>query len=191
MQPLDVDLQLLRNLLLPEMRIVPGRALMARVVTADGTGRGSLSIAGYVLEAELPKDVRAGQELRLVVRETSSERVLLSVQQQDTPPAPPETATLPGGGTIRVTARDADPSGQAPSGSHALSLRYDAPALGAIDLHFELDPVSLRVAVSVSPAALAPAQAACDDLRAALAGAAQRTSSVTVSPRREPLEIYA
>jgi hypothetical protein len=59
MQPLAIDLQLLRSLLLPEMRIVPGRALMARVVNADGNGRGSISIAGYLLDAELPKHVGA------------------------------------------------------------------------------------------------------------------------------------
>lgn len=191
MQPLAVDLQLLRSVLLPGMRIVPGRAFMARVVAADGGGRGSLSIAGYVVDAALPKGVRPGQELRLVVRETSAERVLLSIQQQDTPPAQSAPASLPGGGTVQVTERDPGQTGESRSGSHSLTLRYDAPALGAIDLHFELDPVSLRLAVAVSPTALPDAQAATGDLRAALAEAAQRATSVTVSPRREPLEIYA
>ncbi|MGA2011387.1 MAG: hypothetical protein ABSH51_12790 [Solirubrobacteraceae bacterium] len=187
MQPLAIDLQLLRSLLLPEMRIVPGRALMARVVNADGNGRGSISIAGYLLDAELPKHVGAGQELRLIVRETSAERVLLAISQpeQQTPAA----AALPGGGTLTVTERDAE--GGSSAEAHTLTLRYDAPALGAVDLRFELDPSSLRVGIAVSPAALASTQAGAGALGDALSAAVARAVSVTVSARREPLEIYA
>jgi len=87
MQPMAIDPRVLRALLTPEIKIVPGRAMMARVVVADGNGRGSLSIAGYLLEAELPKDVRTGDDLRLVVRDVSPDRVLLGIADQHQEPA--------------------------------------------------------------------------------------------------------
>ncbi|MGO9959950.1 MAG: hypothetical protein ACLP50_28895 [Solirubrobacteraceae bacterium] len=191
MQPLAIDLQLLRSLLVPEMRILPGRALMARVVVADANGRGTISIAGYLLDAELPKSVRTGQELRLVVRDVSPDRVLLGLTHDQEQSAPSTAVALPGGGSIAVTERDGDGGGQSAPGSHALTLRYDAPALGAVDLRFELDPASLRVNVAVSSSALAQSQASAQGLLEALAGAVGQAVSVTVSARREPLEIYA
>ena len=97
---------------------------------------------------------------------------------------------LPGGGSVQVAERDADAATASPD-SHTLSLRYDAPALGAVDLRFELDPNSLRLGVTVSPRAMAAAQAGSDDLRRSLAGELGRAISVTVSARREPLDIYA
>lgn len=193
-----VDLRVLRALLTPDIKIVPGRAMMARVVVADGSGRGSLSIAGFLLEAELPKNVRSGDDLRLVVREVSAERVLLGIaeQHQDAPPVPVPVAAavtipLPGGGTLQVTERDAAGADPAARDSHTLSLRYDAPALGAVDLRFELDPTALRLGVTVSPRALEPARSAGSALRESLSAELQRPVSVTVSARREPVDIYA
>jgi hypothetical protein len=199
MQPMAVDLRVLRTLLTPDIKIVPGRAMMARVVVADGTGKGSLSIAGYLLEAELPKEVRTGQDLRLVVRDVSAERVLLSIADQHETPAqpaqapvvPPPGVPLPGGGTLQVVERDAQGDAARSPGSHTLTLRYDAPALGAVDLRFELDPGALRLGVTVSPRALAAAHGDADDLRQALADELRRAISVVVSPRREPLDVYA
>jgi hypothetical protein len=208
MQPMSVDLRVLRTLLTPEINIVPGRAMMARVVVADGGGRGSLSIAGLLVEAELPKEVRTGDDLRLVVRDVSAERVLLSISDahQETPAAPvapqtpatpvpiaaPVTIPLPGGGNVQVTERDGGGSGGAASqDTHTVSLRYDAPQLGAFDLRFDLDPNSLRLNVTVAPRALESAQSSSDGLRQSLADELQRAISVTVSPRREPLDIYA
>lgn len=215
-----VELRVLRTLLTPEIRIVPGRALMARVVTAGAAaGRGSLSIAGLLLEAELPENVRAGDELRLLVTDVNAERVLLTIAPehdaapgapassgaQPAPPSqaqaggqvppgigwtPPPPIPLPGGGTVQVRERDA---GSAPgaTGSHALSVRYDAPALGAVDLSLVLDPHSLHVRVTVSPPALAPARAGAGELRQTLATELERGVSVTVAARREPLDVYA
>lgn len=197
MQPMAVDLRVLRALLTPDIKIVPGRAMMARVVVADGSGRGALNIAGYQLEAELPKSVRTGDDLRLVVRDVSAGRVLLSISDQHQEPpalavpvAAPVEVPLPGGGSVQVAERDADGATSSPD-SHTLSLRYDAPALGAVDLRFELDPNSLRLGVTVSPRAMAAAQAGSDDLRRSLADELGRAISVTVSARREPLDIYA
>jgi hypothetical protein len=191
MQPLAVDLRILRTLLGGELRIAPGRVLMARVVTVEG-GRGSLSIAGTLIDAELPKNVRAGEDLRLVVREVSTDRVLLGLTDQAASAVPPAPAQLPGGGSVRVSERDESASAGPSPDTHTLALRYDAPALGPVDLRFELDSGSLRVGVSLAPGgSLAAAQAGAEELRAALAAAVPHTVSVTVTPRREPLDLYA
>jgi Flagellar hook-length control protein FliK len=222
MQPLAVDPRALRVLVGPDIKIVPGRAVMARVVAAGAGGRGSLSIAGFLLDAELPAGVRTGEDLRLVVRDVSAERVLLSIaEQHDKPPGeaqaasaqpaqtlpahiqlgqpdtpPPIAVPLPGGGTLQVTERDAgrDRSAGGGGGSHGLTLRYDAPALGAVDLRFQLDESSVHVGITVDPGeSLDLARAQAERLRQALAGsmATHTAGSVTVSPRRRPLDLYA
>ncbi len=196
MDPINVDIRLIKAVLGGELQIAPGRALMARVVTADGLGRGSLNIAGAVIDASLPKDVLAGQELRLTVRHVSADRVELSMSDQSPPPGV-DAAPLPGGGALRVTERDtSDGDGGSGSGEgaerHTLSLRYDAPALGAVDLRFELDPSSLRVTATVG--AGQPYDLALDGagrLGDALTEAISRPVTVDVSPRREPLDVYA
>jgi hypothetical protein len=108
---------------------------------------------------------------------------------------PVAAAQLPGGGVLRVTEEDAQGSqsrsGGSP-GSQTLSLRYDAPALGPVDLRFDLDAGSLRVNVSVAPGTpLSLAQARADELRDALTTGVGRPASVTVTPRHEPLDVYA
>ncbi|HTT28745.1 MAG TPA: hypothetical protein VMG37_10080 [Solirubrobacteraceae bacterium] len=197
MDPINVDIRLIKAVLGAEVRVAPGRALMARVVTADGLGRGSLNIAGALIDAALPKDIQAGQELRLTVRHVSPERVELSLSDQHAPAAASAAVPLPGGGSVRVSERDAGGSGGRGSGGsgserHTLSLRYDAPTLGAVDLRFELDPDTLRVSTTV--AAGAPYDLAIDsagDLRDALTKALGRPVAVDVTPRREPLDVYA
>jgi hypothetical protein len=194
MDPIAVDIRLIRAVLGGELKIAPGRAMMARVIAADGFGRGKLAIAGAVIDAELPKHVRAGQDLRLTVRDVSAHQVVLGMSEQ---PAgvPVPAAELPGGGVLRVTEEEAEGSqsgsGASP-GSQTLSLRYDAPTVGAVDLRFDLDPGSLRVSVSVAAGTpLSLAQARADELRDALTAAVGRPATVIVSPRHEPLDVYA
>jgi hypothetical protein len=197
MDPINVDVRLIKAVLGTELRIAPGRALMARVVTADGLGRGSLNIAGAVIDATLPKDIQAGQELRLTVSHVSPDRVELSLSGQDPAAfaAASEAVPLPGGGTVQVAERDAGGGGGAGAQGadrHALSLRYDAPALGAIDLRFELDPETLRVSATL--AAGRPFDVALNNagkLGDALTAAVERAVTVDVVPRREPLDVYA
>jgi hypothetical protein len=193
MQSLAVDLRLLRDVLLPEVRIAPGRMLAARVVTAEN-GRGSLSIAGYLIEAELPAHVRAGQELRLEVRDVTEQRVLLQIADpsQAGLAATPQPVPLPGGGTLTVTERDPDGEAGSAKAGHTLSLRYDAPALGPVDLRFSLDADTLAVAVAARAGAPhEQAHANAGDLAAALTQAVSQAVSVTVSPRRDPVDLYA
>jgi len=168
--------------------------MMARVVAADGFGRGKLAIAGAVIDAELPKHVQAGQELRLTVRDVSAHQVVLGMSDQ--PPLPAPSAELPGGASLRVTEEEDSEGSSSGSGgspdSQTLSLRYDAPTLGAFDLRFDLDSGSLRVNVSVAAGTpLSLAQARADELRDALTEGVGRPATVTVTPRHEPLDVYA
>lgn len=190
MDPIAVDIRLIKAVLGTELKIAPGRVLMARVVTADGSGRGSLNLAGTTLEAELPKDVQPGQELRLTVRHVSPDRVELSMS--DPLAASPAAAVpLPGGGSIQVSERDAA-GGGAPTARHTLVLHYDAPALGAIDLRFDLDPGSLRLTATLGAGdPVQRAQDAAGQLQAALSEAVGRPVSVEINARREPLNVYA
>jgi hypothetical protein len=228
--PLAINPQALRVLIGPDIKIVPGRAVMARVVQAPPGQKGSLSIAGYLVDAELPENVQTGDDLRLVVRDVNAERVLLAItdpheqaqQSQGGNQVPPTQPTqqaqggrgpdhaqlpdpslaaqggwgpapLPGGGNVQVTERDAGGAGGRPGERQNVLLRYNAPALGAVDLRFQMDAGALSLAVSVAPGQpLELAQAGVESLRQALTESlAGRAVSVTVSPRREPLDLYA
>lgn len=202
MQPLAVDLHLLTDIGTVGLRLNPGRGLMARVMAADGNGRGVINIAGAVIEAQLPRHVRAGEQVRLVVRHLDEQRVVLELvhsnaaapQASGTPEPPPAAVSLPGGGELRVTqdAPEGGSSDSSRSGAQTVALSYDAPALGALDLRFELDAGALRVHVTVAPGtAFALAQAESEGLRQALAQSGERPVSVTVSARRQPLDVYA
>jgi hypothetical protein len=223
--PLAINPQALRVLVGPDIKIVPGRAVMARVVQASPGQKGSLSIAGYLLDAELPETVQPGQDLRLVIRDVNAERVLLAItdphdgdqgpqgpqsqaaqqtqqaqpsQPLHTQPSDPSLAAqppvpLPGGGNVQVTERDAGGAGGHPDDRQNVVLRYDAPALGSVDLRFQMDAGALRVAVTLAAGQpLQMAQAGAENLRQALLAAVPgRAVSVTVDPRREPLDLYA
>ena len=195
MDPIAVDIRLIRAVVGAELRIAPGRALMARVVSADVTGRGSLSIAGALIDAKLPKGVQAGQELRLTVRDVSPERVVLGLSDQTAPPPPPlAAAPLPGGGSVQVIEQDTGGSsgGGAAADRHALALVYNAPALGPVDLRFELDPQSLRLSATLAAGeSVQRAEVASGALRDALSEALERPVNVEISARREPLDVYA
>jgi hypothetical protein len=202
MPVLAVELHLLTDIGATGLRLNPGRGLMARVMAADGAGRGVINIAGAVIEAQLPLHVRAGEQVRLVVRHLDEQRVVLELahsgsgapQAPDTASPPPGVVTLPGGGQLRVDqdAPEARSPDSARPGAQTVALRYDAPALGTLDLRFELDAGGLRVHVAAAPGpAFARAQAGSETLRQALSESAERPVSVTVSARRQPLDVYA
>lgn len=195
MQAFAVDIALLRNVLVPGVQLAPGRTLMARVVTADGTGRGSLSLAGFLLDVELPEHLRAGAQLRLTVRDVTADRVVLTTSEPEAPAVPPAPVSvpLPGGGTLTVHEDPEQTEGGAGEpGTRAFTLRYDAPSLGAIDLRFESGAAALRLAVAVAAGdPLARAEDAADELRGALAAVLDVPATVTVFARRDPIDMYA
>ncbi len=206
MSVLALDLALVRDVLLPGLSLTPGRAMMARVVDADQGAGGRLAIAGYLLEAELPKEMAAGQSVRLVVREVTAERVLLAAMHEPAasmhePAAPPlqtplaAPIQLPGGAMLRVLedgGEEGETGGGGSRGGHTLGLQLDLPGLGPLELRFGLDPASVRAAIATDPGpALAQAQAQAGELRDALARVCERPASVTVTARRRPLDLYA
>lgn len=191
MDPIALDIRLIKAVLGSELKIIPGRALAARVASTDGRGRGVITIAGEPLEAELPEHVQPGQELKLFVREVSAERVVLSLSDQ-TAAAAQTQVPLPGGGAIRINEDDSASAAGAGPGTHRLSLRYDAPALGAVDLRFELTSGSLRLTLALAPGApLQQATGAADELSNALAAVVPQAVTVALEPRHDPLDLYA
>ncbi len=195
MQPLAVDAALLRTVLAADVRLTIGRELMVRVASVTAEGRGVLSLAGMLIEAELPSGVHAGEELRLQVRELTPEKVVLAIRNEPEQlvPVPVETprVPLPGGGSVQVAERDARGPLAAGDPAHTLTLRYDAPNLGAVDLQFTLTSGALGLTVAVAPGAFAAADEHAAKLQTALADAAERAAKVTVVTRREPVEVFA
>jgi hypothetical protein len=197
----SLDAALLRSTL-GVLALRPGQVLMGRVMERHGS-HGVLVLAGRPLVAELPADVAAGARLRLVVAGSDGERVLLRVAPEpqpsaalSPPPPPPPPApelrlALPGGeAQVRVADRAA--RGARPGRHHAVEVRLDAPALGAVEMRIELGPHGVRAAVAVAPGApLAAAQAAAEGLRLALAGAAGAAASVSVLARHDPVDVRA
>jgi hypothetical protein len=92
-----------------------------------------------------------------------------------------------------VTERDAGGGGGRAGERQNVLLRYNAPALGAVDLRFAMDAGALSLSVSLAPGQpVELAQAGAEGLRQALAASLPgRAVSVTVSPRREPVDLYA
>jgi hypothetical protein len=173
---------------------------MARVMrAADARGRGLLNIAGARIEAELPRHVRAGEQLRLVVKRLDSRRVVLEMPHTTQAVAPHSPAIqLPGGVALRVLPdpergeEDAGSARQGGSAGSTLALSYETLSLGTLDLRFELDPAGLRVAITAAPGQpLELAGAGAQALQAALEQTGDRPATVSVSPRREPLDVYA
>jgi hypothetical protein len=197
MEALAVDLQLLRQIMLPELKLAVGRTLMARVAALEANGRGTISLAGVMLDAQLPKGLRVGQEIRLQVREITPDKVVLGLQDRPAVLAQPVAMPLPGGGAIEVRERHESSGGSGGggaggSGVHTLAITYDAPALGPVDMRFALDPATLRLQLTVAAgAAFDAAHAASEDLSQALSGVLDRSISVSVQSRYEPVDVYA
>jgi hypothetical protein len=196
MQPFAVDASLLRTVLATDVKLAVGRELMARVAAVTAEGRGTLSLAGALLEAELPANVQAGEELRLQVRELTPDRVVLAIRPDLSPPQPllaavdPPRVPLPGGGSIQVTEREAHASPDPSQRTHTVTVRYDAPTLGQLDLQFTLAAGALALTVAVAPGAYESVEDHAGQLRDALAEATERPATVAVVPRREPLEVF-
>lgn len=200
MGPIAVDLVLLRANA-PDLVLAPGRALMARVLERGPSSVGIINLAGAILTAELPAHVRAGDRLRLVVRETTGERVLLQIapppEARPEPRAPAGAVAVPevrwpGMGAIALLAREGAADGGGDDERGAVTLRVDAPALGPVELRVALDPGGVRARVALAPGTpLELGRAAAPALRDALARAAGRPALVEVAPRRDPLDVYA
>lgn len=192
--PIRLEAALLRAAL-PELVLREGMTLAARVLERSGH-RGTLSLAGRQVAAELPETLAPGAEVRLRVEEAGPERVLLRVVDQ-APAAvavpPPVVVPLPGGRRAHVAIeaeeeREGRGGGGAPP---AVTVTYASAALGTFALRLTLEPGTLRALVEAAPRGAQAAREASEALRDALADAAGRPADVRIVERREPLDVYA
>jgi hypothetical protein len=195
MDMLRVEAALLRSVL-PDLVLREGMQIVASVAERAGQ-RGIIVLAGTPLAAQLPDDVQPGDVLRLIVAETSPERVVLRITDPAAaapPPVPVAVAVpLPGGATARIDVDERDGAGGGPREHHELRVTYASATLGRLELHLALaGGEALRVNVRAragEPFELAERNAA--ELAAAIGAATGMPAQVTVSPRHDPLDVYA
>jgi hypothetical protein len=198
MQPIAVQLITLQQVM-PDVTLRLGQSLLARVAERHGD-RGILMIAGQPLVATLPENVRAGDVLKLAVRDVTAEQVVMQMHegkeaaqaQQGSQNAIP--LAFPGAAPSQIIVDD-EASGGDGTGEGDVStvaITYESPALGAMNFRIGMD--GSRVVVEVRTAAGAPleiATAAAETLRDRLAYATERAASVTVSPRPGSFNVSA
>jgi flagellar hook-length control protein FliK len=175
---------------LPTLVIRPGMTLAARVAETHGS-RGLLMIANAALAAELPEGVKAGDTLKLRVQEASSERIVMRMESEvQQPPIVP--VPLPGAQQASVYVGEREGEGRRSGEQAAVAITYRSPALGAIDFRLALEGGAVTAQVRAregAPYEVAQAQAA--ELREALNQATGKPVQLTVSPRHDPLDVYA
>jgi hypothetical protein len=197
-QPIAVQLIMLQQAM-PDVTLRLGQSLFARVAERHGE-RGILMIAGQPLVAQLPEHVRAGDVLKLAVRDISAEQVVMQLHEgREAAPAAqqgPQTVPVPvpGGVPARIVVDDKASGGGAGEGgeAHAVALTYESPALGPINFRIGMDAANVVADVRVTAGApLEVASAAADALRSALAQSTERTAHVTVAPRPGSFDVSA
>jgi hypothetical protein len=192
---LQLEAALLRRQL-PDLLLRPGMTLFARVAEREGR-HGIIVLAGSPLVAELPDEVQVGDKLRLLVQDTRGDRVAMKLVEEQ-PSAPVQTPVvglpLPDGSHARIHLDEEEDSDSADDDpEHAsISITYESPALGAMGFALSLAPGAVAVRAELAAgSAFDLASEAADELKARLAEATGRAASVTVVPRREPLDLYA
>jgi hypothetical protein len=187
-----ISLVLLRGLL-PDVRLVPGVVVQARVLDPR-----TLVLAGVRMQAQLPAGVEAGQVLRLRVEEASTDRLHLRVVESPSGPQPLQNAQqtsasptvpadayqlmLPGGILARIHVEEREQAARrgGPAPAKTVVVRYDSPTLGRLDVR--LDAQSAAVHVSGGDPAWTVAEHA-GALQDALVAATGGPVLVTVHPR--------
>jgi hypothetical protein len=188
MDPLAVDLTLLLRTLESEVRLTPGRVLMGRVVDNGDPAHAKLSIAGKLLDAQLPSHLQDGEEVRLTVREVSSDRVVLSLSNPLSGEAPRALADR----SEPTAEKGADDGRSSGGGGQSIALRYQAPTIGAVDVRLHLHEGALHAMVAVGEGqahTLARGQATA--LRERLAAATGLPVDLLIQARHDPIELYA
>jgi hypothetical protein len=198
---MNVEVVLLRALA-GELSLKLGTVLPGRVLD-----RNALMLAGVRVAATLPENLAPGTALTLRVREASSERLLLQIVDRPEPGAPAANASLPpsamsaaaalpGGANARLLL-DPDGAGgeNGPRGArrrHSVTLRYESPRLGRVDLALTLDPGAVA-AVAHAPAGDVAdhLRANAGDLRESLAQALGVPASVAIVAHGETLDVRA
>src|SRR3954469_9148446 len=190
---LQLEAALLRRQM-PVLLLRPGMTLFARVAEREGR-HGIIVLAGSPLVAELPDEVQVGDTLRLLVQDTRGERVAMKLVQEQ-PTAPPQTPVvglpMPDGSQARLTVEEREASADDSPETASITISYAAPALGLVGFKLSLAPGAVSVQAELAAGQpCRPGSEAGDALRERLAEATGRVASVTVVPRREPLDLYA
>jgi hypothetical protein len=175
---------------LPDVTLRPGASVMARVASR-GEQHGVIVLAGIPLTAQLPDGVEAGATLKLHVDEVTPERVVLRLDAQAAAPVaappPPQRQEV----KVAVQEQPRRTSADGEDGA-TVALAFQSAALGRLDLRIDLGTGTVTVGVEAPPGrAYELAEAGAERLRASLDGATGLRSAVRVTPRREPLDLYA
>ena len=198
MDPIAVAAALLRAQL-PDVPLREGASMMARVASRGDT-HAVIVIAGIPVTAQIPPEVAAGATLKLKVEEVTPERVTLRIDPQQ--PAQVQTQTpAPTVGNaaapmqlqphVEVEERPARRRGADGEPADVVSLAFNSPSLGRLDLRLELR--GDRVLAEVTTPAGRPhaiASGAAERLRAKLEDVGLE-ATVKIHPRHAPLDLYA
>jgi hypothetical protein len=189
-EPVVAVKTLLLQTQLPDITLRPGTSVVARVLSR-GEGHGVLVIAGIPLTAQLPPEIgRTGETLRLSVADVTPERVTLQLEQV-VPPA--VQVPVPHESRARVRVEE-QPHTVRVGGEErsSVALSFHSEALGRLDLRIEVAGTRVRAAVE-APAgrSFELADAASGRLHAGLHARTGLDAEVHITPRREPLDVYA
>ena len=204
MDAIQLNAVLLRNLL-PDLKMTPGATFVGRIMERH-QGHGLLNLGGTVLLAKLPEGVEAGARLRLAVSDVTPDHVVMQIVQ-DAGPAAPQPGTLaaaaqapsavavplPDGSQAQMrleVVEDEDPLRPGGPSTKAVTVHYDSPALGRVDVRLVLGPNGL--VAGVGAAAGAPVQLAeqhVGELRAGLTRAMGQPVDVHVGRRTEKARV--
>jgi hypothetical protein len=190
MEPIAIRAATLQALLPdPALLLRPGATVLARVAARPPGELATLVLAGVPLRAEVPEEVAEGQTLRLTVTDVTSERVHMRLDPL--PPAPAAPGAPP---PARLAVQDPPRRTRDAAGAEqaSVALTFDSRVLGRLDLRIVLGAGEVRADVQ-APAgpAFEAAEAAAQELRAALEAHVGRPAAVRVAPRRDPLDVYA
>src|ERR687889_172918 len=144
MQPIAVQLITLQQVM-PDVTLRLGQSLLARVADRHGD-RGILMIAGQPLVAQLPEQVRAGDVLKLAVKDISAEQVIMQLHEgreaaQAAAANQQPVVPVPGGAPAHLVVDDQASGGDGSEDGDiaAVALTYDSPALGAMNFRIGMD----------------------------------------------------
>lgn len=204
MDAIQLNAVLLRNLL-PDLKMTPGATFVGRIMERH-QGHGLLNLGGTVLLAKLPEGVEAGARLRLAVADVTPDHVVMQIVQDAgpgapqpgapvaQPQAPPAVAVpLPDGSLAQMrleVVEDEDPLRPGGPSTKAMTVHYDSPALGRVDVRLVLGPNGLVAGVGAAPGA--PVQLAeqhVGELRAGLSRAMGQPVDVHVGRRTEKARV--
>jgi hypothetical protein len=195
------------------LRLEVGSQLVARLVsTPAGGGRGLISLAGHLLEAQLPPGLEPGATLPLRVERADPEQVMVRILP-DSDSSRDHAATqrlagelavrgdgdllraslamsggtvwLPGGPAAEVEVEpDEEAQGQAGTSSGEAAFVLHDPLLGAIEVRLQMAAGSVRAAITTPPGTLAERAAdGLPELVKALEEATGRQAAAAVSER--------